>query len=77
MTDIQRPMMFDAYAGRYVGCNPIEVGKAAETRIAELEDALRFADSVTPKRDRYGNATITISSSEWEMIVKVMRAKNS
>jgi hypothetical protein len=32
---------FSGYEGRYVGCNPVEVGKAAETRIAELETALR------------------------------------
>jgi len=25
------------YDGRYVGCNPVEVGRAAEERIAELE----------------------------------------
>ena len=36
-------MDFRDYDGRYVGCNPVEVGKAAEARIAVLEDAIKRA----------------------------------
>lgn len=33
-------MEFLQYGGRYVGCNPVEVGQAAERRIVELEDVI-------------------------------------
>lgn len=34
-------VVFSQYGGQYVGCNPVEVGQAAERRIKKLETAIR------------------------------------
>jgi hypothetical protein len=36
-------MAWEDYKGQFNGCNPAEVGRAADARISELENALQFA----------------------------------